>query len=573
MAGPRAKITIKGQEPGTFEIHDQSVLGRSEACDIQIHDRYVSRRQLVISCSEAECQAENIGRNPILIDGVPLESGSKARLPDRCTIQAGRTIMEFQALVPEQQQAPVPPPPPEGGAQEPEGSEEVLEEQTVLITTPLAETGPRLVITAPSGQSTTYGLEQLPVVIGRAPDCTIRLDDPAVSRHHCQIELSGERFKVKNLSSTNPVTLNGKEITEALLHTGDQIGIGPYVASFLSDRPQDKPAEAAASRFPIDPKIAAVAGAFILVLAAAWLFFSVVFPSWQFRSRLSQAEKYQEQGQYQKAEVALEELLAKGLDPDQETAVKGIMVRTVLAHASRLADAGKISEAKRLLIRFLRQHGSGQEAKPVWDQLDYYRIAQGKLLEAEGKFTEALGEYASVPEDSPYFENARSELSRLWLEYQKRYLRSQTVSQLLAEAEEHLKAGRILAPVNKNAYAAYQAILSLDPENETALQKIEEIKTMFRDRGMKAYKAGRWADALANFEKYLLIEPQDKEIKRYLAKCRKRLGSRKKRRTSRGSASQKQKVQKLLRESGTNSTWIMKYLFEEQKGGNKETPW
>ena len=36
----------------------------------------------------------------------------------------------------------------------------------------------------------------------------------------------------------------------------------------------------------------------------------------------------------------------------------------------------------------------------------------------------------------------------------------------------------------------------------------------------------------------------------------------------------REEVQRLLEESGTESSWIMKYLFEEQEGeNNSDTPW
>ena len=36
----------------------------------------------------------------------------------------------------------------------------------------------------------------------------------------------------------------------------------------------------------------------------------------------------------------------------------------------------------------------------------------------------------------------------------------------------------------------------------------------------------------------------------------------------------REEIQRLLEESGTESSWIMKYLFEEQEGEKKsDTPW
>jgi anti-anti-sigma factor len=66
-------------------------------------------------------------------------------------------------------------------------------------------------------------------VIGRDPDCQLRLGTPQVSRHHAAIEVhSDERF-LRDLGSTNGTLLNGRPLhgTAARLQDGDRVQVGP----------------------------------------------------------------------------------------------------------------------------------------------------------------------------------------------------------------------------------------------------------------------------------------------------------------------------------------------------------
>ena len=55
-------------------------------------------------------------------------------------------------------------------------------------------------------------------VLGRDPDeVSIVLEDPMVSRKHVICRLTAEGYVLENLSSVNPVTQNGKVVTEPVL--------------------------------------------------------------------------------------------------------------------------------------------------------------------------------------------------------------------------------------------------------------------------------------------------------------------------------------------------------------------
>jgi pSer/pThr/pTyr-binding forkhead associated (FHA) protein len=78
-------------------VQPDTVVGRSDTCDIQLVDPYVSRRQARIVKEADRILIENVGRNPILING---ETIRKSALQTGDMLLFGRTQMVFQ-LVPQ----------------------------------------------------------------------------------------------------------------------------------------------------------------------------------------------------------------------------------------------------------------------------------------------------------------------------------------------------------------------------------------------------------------------------------------------------------------------------------------
>ena len=88
-----------------------------------------------------------------------------------------------------------------------------LEDKTMVLTqTEEKIIGPRLVCTTAGGESKIYPLKKSKLVIGRSVEADLNLLDPLVSRKHCVIEERDNRFIVRNVSTTNPLLLNEKEI-------------------------------------------------------------------------------------------------------------------------------------------------------------------------------------------------------------------------------------------------------------------------------------------------------------------------------------------------------------------------
>lgn len=63
-----------------------------------------------------------------------------------------------------------------------------------------------------------------PTILGRAPDCGIRLDHPGLSRHHARLTPTAEGLLVEDLGSTNGWLLNDVRIERAWAGHGDEVG-------------------------------------------------------------------------------------------------------------------------------------------------------------------------------------------------------------------------------------------------------------------------------------------------------------------------------------------------------------
>jgi DNA-binding winged helix-turn-helix (wHTH) protein len=94
-----------------------------------------------------------------------------------------------------------------------------------------------------SGNVTTrywliWASRQIPVtqgehVLGRAPDASVWIDAPGISRHHARLVLEGEQAMLEDLGSKNGTYVGDQRVTAPRrLDDGDQIRLGPVVITF-----------------------------------------------------------------------------------------------------------------------------------------------------------------------------------------------------------------------------------------------------------------------------------------------------------------------------------------------------
>jgi pSer/pThr/pTyr-binding forkhead associated (FHA) protein len=72
----------------------------------------------------------------------------------------------------------------------------------------------------------------LMVTIGRLPDNTLMIDNPAVSSHHACVFRAGDDYIVEDLESTNGTFVNEKRVTRQTLQNGDVVLVGKHTLIF-----------------------------------------------------------------------------------------------------------------------------------------------------------------------------------------------------------------------------------------------------------------------------------------------------------------------------------------------------
>lgn len=70
--------------------------------------------------------------------------------------------------------------------------------------------------------------------IGRDHACEMLIAHPSVSRRHCEIWRDGDRYRVRDLGSTNTTRLNDRVVEVADLADGDHLTIGESIVKFIS---------------------------------------------------------------------------------------------------------------------------------------------------------------------------------------------------------------------------------------------------------------------------------------------------------------------------------------------------
>ncbi|MBI3647784.1 MAG: FHA domain-containing protein [Actinobacteria bacterium] len=90
-----------------------------------------------------------------------------------------------------------------------------------------APSTPTVVVHGPDGARPRTFKLTASTVLGRAPECEIRLDDTYVSQEHARIFGKGERWYVEDLGSTNGTFVNDQRLAApAQVEPGDRIRVG-----------------------------------------------------------------------------------------------------------------------------------------------------------------------------------------------------------------------------------------------------------------------------------------------------------------------------------------------------------
>lgn len=87
-------------------------------------------------------------------------------------------------------------------------------------------------VTDSTGETTTHSFDGRVCTVGTHPDNHLCLDDPEVSRQHCQIEVEADGYRLRDLNSKNGCYLGALRLGEIYLENGTTWRIGRHEIRF-----------------------------------------------------------------------------------------------------------------------------------------------------------------------------------------------------------------------------------------------------------------------------------------------------------------------------------------------------
>lgn len=93
------------------------------------------------------------------------------------------------------------------------------------------------------GQSVDIPLDKPQIVLGRLPDCDVRVNSNMVSRRHAELCVDGDHITIRDLGSGNGTFVNGNRLGEETvsLGGGDRVKLGPVLIRVEGEGPPADP--------------------------------------------------------------------------------------------------------------------------------------------------------------------------------------------------------------------------------------------------------------------------------------------------------------------------------------------
>ncbi len=193
------QVAVAGASPQTYMLDKPKMtIGRAEDNDIVVPSRIVSRHHAILERVDGGYQIMPYPQagNPVLFEGRPLSGPHHLAHQDKLRI---------------------------GG----------LDPGSLVTMTYLS---PRESVSSAAESTIQFGAKSQ-LTIGRDPSNDVVLDTPAVSHYHAQVERVGQRYRVRDLRSSNGTFVNGKRIEgDVWLQANDAIRIGPHRFVVGADR-------------------------------------------------------------------------------------------------------------------------------------------------------------------------------------------------------------------------------------------------------------------------------------------------------------------------------------------------
>ena len=98
---------------------------------------------------------------------------------------------------------------------------------------------PKIIVRLSNQQDQRYIIPKNEILIGRGEECDLILPNVSVSRVHATIKITNEGVAISDVASENGIRINGKNVREGKLNSGDEILIGNFSLVFLGNKQED----------------------------------------------------------------------------------------------------------------------------------------------------------------------------------------------------------------------------------------------------------------------------------------------------------------------------------------------
>jgi diguanylate cyclase (GGDEF)-like protein len=97
-----------------------------------------------------------------------------------------------------------------------------------------------LILYSGDDQGRRLALDRASMALGRAPDCELPIDNPAISRRHAELLVDGDRVTLRDLGSVNGSFVNDQRLrAPTVLKDGDLVRLGNVLLKFYERQSLD----------------------------------------------------------------------------------------------------------------------------------------------------------------------------------------------------------------------------------------------------------------------------------------------------------------------------------------------